>query len=213
VSVDTNVRLSGFCGLMAPWDEGKLRRSYVCLKIVLHDGPHEDGGAHFQWEAEMTEEELAAPIAIGTGAVETQYIVDPRAHARSERPKPEPTKQREGDQVLPTGDEALVDDQQLLIDDIEERRQVGIERYGQGHRPFNGRDTFQDLYEEQLDLLVYFRSLKRMAEASREQVIDVIAEEIKQSGFQPIVCTAMAEQIYNRLQGWVAATIMKGSND
>jgi hypothetical protein len=121
----------------------------------------------------------------------------------------EPTKQREGDQVLPSGDESLVDDQQLLIDDIEERREVGISRYGQGHRPFNGRDTLQDLYEEQLDLLVYFRSLKRMAEAAAPEVIDVISAELQKNGLQQIVCDAMAEQVYLRIQGWVAANIMK----
>jgi hypothetical protein len=47
--------------------------------------------------------------------------------------RPEPTKQREGDQRLPDGDETVVDDQALLIADIEARRQVGIARYGQGH--------------------------------------------------------------------------------
>lgn len=120
----------------------------------------------------------------------------------------EPTKQREGDQVLPTGDESIVDDQQLLIDDIEARRQVGIERYGQGHRPFNGRNTFEDLYEEQLDFLVYLRSVKRMTEAQDEDIIGVIAAELQKNGFQPVVCNAMAEQIYNRLSSWIAGIMM-----
>lgn len=121
---------------------------------------------------------------------------------------PLPTKQREGDQVLPTGDESLVDDQALLIQDIEERRQVGIERYGQGHRPFNGRDTFQDMYEEQLDFLVYLRSVRRMVEASDEEVIKVIAAELRKNGFQYIVCDAMAERIYIRLSSWIAGVMM-----
>lgn len=120
----------------------------------------------------------------------------------------EPTKQRPGDQVLPSGDESLVDDQQLVIDDIEARRQVGIERYGQGHRPFNGRDTLEDVYEEQLDLLVYLRSIKRMAEATEQDVIAAIAVELRAAGFQEIVVAALAIQIHKRLQGWVAANIM-----
>lgn len=119
-----------------------------------------------------------------------------------------PTKQRDGDQVLPTGDEGVVDDQQLLIDDIEARRQVGIERYGQGHRPFNGRDTLQDLYEEQLDLLVYLRSIKRMHEASHAELVEVISKVLRENGFQQIVGDAMAEHILTRLQGWIAANLI-----
>ena len=125
----------------------------------------------------------------------------------------EPTKQRRGDQVLPTGDASLEDDQALLIRDIEARRQVGIERYGQGHRPFNGRDTLQDLYEEQLDLLVYLRSIKRMADASEDEIIEVIARELATNGFQHITAWAMAEQVYKRIQGWVAANIINATKE
>lgn len=89
---------------------------------------------------------------------------------------PEPTKQREGDQVLPSGDESIEDDQALLIADIEARRQVGIERYGQGHRPFNGRNTIQDFYEEMIDGAVYAKSLLRAREATRTELIDVVAK-------------------------------------
>ena len=121
----------------------------------------------------------------------------------------EPTKQRPGDQVLPTGDETLVDDQQLLIDDIEARRQVGIERYGQGHRPFNGRNTLEDLYEEQLDLLVYFRSIKRMAEATREELVEEISKCLRANGFQQIVADAEADSILTRIQGYIAGNLLQ----
>lgn len=120
----------------------------------------------------------------------------------------EPTKQREGDQVLPSGDERLVDDQQLLIDDIEARRQVGIERYGQGHRPFNGRDTLQDLYEEQLDLLVYLRSIKRMAESSRHELIEVVSTTLSGDPDDRATYYATATAVVDRLNGWIAANLM-----
>ena len=120
-----------------------------------------------------------------------------------------PTKTRPGDQVLPTGDESLVDDQALLIQDIEARRQVGIERYGQGHRPFNGRNTLEDMYEEQLDLLVYLRSIKRMSEATREELIKVVSDVLITNGFQRVVCDAMAEVVVDRIMGWVSAEIIK----
>lgn len=91
----------------------------------------------------------------------------------------EPTKVRPGDQVLPTGDTSIPDDQSLVIADIERRRQVGIERYGQGHRPFNGRNTLLDGYEEILDLLVYWRSLLRAREANRERLIEVVTVALR----------------------------------
>lgn len=146
------------------------------------------------------------------GAVPMPGLTDLMAHHGIEGKvayRMEPTKQREGDQVLPSGDESLVDDQQLVIADIEKRRQVGISRYGQGHRPFNGRDTLEDVYEEQLDLLVYLRSIKRMAGATQEDVIEAISVELRKAGFQPIIVDALALSIQQRLQGWIAANIMK----
>ena len=87
---------------------------------------------------------------------------------------PAPTKQREGDQVLPTGDPDESDIQLLVIDDIHARLQVGIERYGQGLKPFNGRKTLLDAYEESLDQTVYLRSLLAMQDANRERLIEVV---------------------------------------
>lgn len=87
---------------------------------------------------------------------------------------PVPTKQREGDQVLPTGDPDQRDVQAMVIDDIHKRLQVGIERYGQGLKPFNGRKTLLDAYEESLDQTVYLRSLLAMQEANREHLIEVV---------------------------------------
>lgn len=40
---------------------------------------------------------------------------------------------------------------------MEQRKQIGIERYGQPLRCFNGRDAQRDAREEVLDLLVYLR--------------------------------------------------------
>lgn len=111
----------------------------------------------------------------------------------------QPTKQRPGDQVIPDGDESLIDDQQLLIDDITARRQVGIERYGQGHRPFNGRDTLRDFYEEQLDGLVYLRSIVRMVETRKEELVPVVADVIE--SLDGMDCKTVAEAVITRIQG------------
>lgn len=46
-----------------------------------------------------------------------------------------------------------------VIKDMEQRRLVGIERYGTPLQPFNGRDALIDLYQELLDAAVYVRQL------------------------------------------------------
>lgn len=69
-----------------------------------------------------------------------------------------PTKQREGDQPLPTKNDQP-DIQSLVILDIEERRRVGISRYGTALQPFNGRDVILDAYEEAMDLCMYLKQM------------------------------------------------------
>ena len=44
-----------------------------------------------------------------------------------------------------------------VIHDMEQRRLMGIERYGKPVQPFNGRDPLVDAYQEALDLVVYLR--------------------------------------------------------
>ncbi|MFE9099901.1 hypothetical protein [Actinomadura geliboluensis] len=67
-------------------------------------------------------------------------------------------KQRPGDQPLPVRN-GHPDVQSMVIADIEERRNVGITRYGSALQPHNGRDGIQDLYEELLDGAMYARQL------------------------------------------------------
>ena len=65
-------------------------------------------------------------------------------------------KKREGDQQLPeiNDNEAI---QNLVIVDIEKRREVGTKRYGTPLQAFNGRDALRDAYEEALDLAIYLK--------------------------------------------------------
>lgn len=126
-----------------------------------------------------------------------------------------PSRTRPEDQPLPSGDVTIPDDQQLLIEDIEARRQVGIERYGQGHRPFNGRDTFLDAYEEMLDHLVYLRSLKRMAEATREELVEAVRKAFAetfpdQSLRDRQYSTQVATVAVDRVMGWVVGHLEDG---
>ena len=47
----------------------------------------------------------------------------------------------------------------LVIDDLEERDELGKIRYGTRLQPNNGRDALIDLYQELLDAVVYLRQL------------------------------------------------------
>lgn len=82
----------------------------------------------------------------------------------------EPTKQRPGDQPLPTVNDET-DIQSLVMADIRERREVGISRYGTALQPFNGRDPLQDLYEELIDAAMYTKQL--MVERDRRNQVRV----------------------------------------
>lgn len=74
---------------------------------------------------------------------------------------------REGDsQPMPIAHSDRPDIQSLVIADIEERRQLGIRRYGTPLQAHNGRDALVDAYEEALDLAMYLK--QRITEAHAE---------------------------------------------
>jgi len=58
--------------------------------------------------------------------------------------------------------------QGMVIDDLETRLRVGIQRYGTPLQAFNGRDALRDAYEEALDLACYLRQ----AIAERDAEVD-----------------------------------------
>jgi hypothetical protein len=64
----------------------------------------------------------------------------------------------EHDQVMPTPNN-LPCIQDLVMEDIAKRKEIGIQRYKTGLQPFNGRDGLQDAFEEALDLCMYLRQL------------------------------------------------------
>jgi len=45
----------------------------------------------------------------------------------------------------------------LVIADLEERMEMGIEKYGCPLQPNNGRDPLIDAYQEAMDLVLYLR--------------------------------------------------------
>lgn len=159
-----------------------------------------------KWNAEQAQKEgiVVEPDYPGTYTEpEPREVTDIKLH---EVVMAVPTKQREGDQQLPDGDASQPDIQSLVIADWEGRRQVGIERYGQGLKAFNGRDTLRDAYEEAMDLSVYLRSLLVMREASYERLIEVAAKEVDdmvgglfQGETRANFCTDLATRIVRRM--------------
>lgn len=55
---------------------------------------------------------------------------------------------------IPNDNPAIVDQ---VIEDLKERKKVGIERYGTPLQKFNGRDALRDAYEESLDMTQYLK--------------------------------------------------------
>jgi hypothetical protein len=69
-----------------------------------------------------------------------------------------PTKTRPEDQVLPRpADGPVMHDE--VAGDLAQRLALGLQRYGQPLRAFNGRNACQDAYEEVLDLSVYLKQM------------------------------------------------------
>jgi hypothetical protein len=67
-------------------------------------------------------------------------------------------KNREGDQPMPVLNSNPIL-QELVMEDMRSRLDLGIQRYGTGLQANNGRDMLQDAYEEALDLCVYLRGV------------------------------------------------------
>ena len=114
---------------------------------------------------------------------------------------PAPTKQRVGDQVLPDGQGACVQD--AIIAEMEQSKAVGIQRYGQVLSTFNGRRGLQDAREEARDLFVYLTQLTMEGEAARQELIEVVTRAFWHS--HAISDKSLATVAVDRIMGWVAA--------
>lgn len=64
--------------------------------------------------------------------------------------------QDEFDQPMPVPNTSI-DIQTLVMADLQQRRQIGIARYGTPLQAHNGRDALKDAYDEALDLACYLR--------------------------------------------------------
>lgn len=111
-----------------------------------------------------------------------------------------PTKQREGDQQLPSGGHQCVQD--LVIAEMVESKRVGLERYGSTLMTFNARRSIQDVAEEVRDLHVYLTQVKTEAEADRETLIQVVTEALKNADINDGYVESATVAV-DRIMGWV----------
>lgn len=84
---------------------------------------------------------------------------------------------------IPNTSEPIVD---LVIKDLQDRKKVGIERYGAPLQANNGRDALQDVYEELLDAVQYIRQVREEDSNERKILIKLISHLLShnQYGYQ-----------------------------
>jgi hypothetical protein len=181
----TNAKHSPLCPHAAPWvdktrhvmpafDRKGIVAELTGGKPGIHDSvlveienvsaPPEDAermgsarvGSAFGIVPPLTESSAAPPDAVSM-AERAFRSSAPRVVTRLLAPNM-PTRTREYDQPLPTANDYPAI-QNLVIADMEARKQIGIERYGQLLKPFDGRDPLKDLYDELLDGANYVRKL------------------------------------------------------
>ena len=106
-------------------------------------GSDYDNGFESGWQRQMYDNLLdgvCAPSGTDSGVVNGNALTD--SHTQ---PPPEPN------------DLPFVKD--LVAQDLVDRAAFGYSKYGTYLQPSNGRDTLKDIYQEQLDALIYIRSL------------------------------------------------------
>lgn len=89
-------------------------------------------------------------------------------------------RQRPGDQPLPTGATTEPGAHDRIIELMQQRRALGLARYGSTLQPHNGRNTAQDLVDELADGIVYAQTLGTeladLEEALRRVVMDWVPD-------------------------------------
>lgn len=98
-----------------------------------------------------------------------------------------------------------------VITDLQNRRQFGVEKYGQPLMPFNGRDPIQDWYEEMLDGILYAKQFltenREIPTLSKEEwgtvvrLLGEIGADTEQGGYETPE-EHPAETAYNKLKEW-----------
>jgi len=80
------------------------------------------------------------------------------------------------DQPVPHGQGTAI--QALVIEDMKERMEVGLDRYGEYLKKFNGRDALVDIYQELIDGVVYIRQVIEEEKSLRYMLIKMFEAEM-----------------------------------
>lgn len=75
--------------------------------------------------------------------------------------------------------------QDMVIQDIEERKRIGLAKYGTLLQAGNGRDMLQDAYDEVIDLAIYLRG--EIEERRKNEEVTITQRVL-----------ALAEELYNQ---------------
>lgn len=205
-----------------------------CIKPTGHTGAHSDGATTWMsdgdWATQTVEDEAVQEEQVGRrctgdplcGAAKhyhgcfadkgncdapddhTYYLPGGGEVSATDARRGRPTKTRKGDQRLPNGTGVCVQD--VIIAEMEASKSVGIKRYGQTLRTFNGRKGIVDVAEELRDAFVYMTQIKTEAAATRNTLIEAVLHgwgEISNEGRiaeRPEVLAAFA---VDRIMGWV----------
>lgn len=104
-----------------------------------------------------------------------RIVGDTMKHFSTMDDEPRPEREgREGDtQPMPKAVEGPIM-HEVVIKALEDRLAVGVKRYGQPLRAFNGRDAAQDAFEEVLDLSVYLAQMRIEMQELRETLSQVL---------------------------------------
>lgn len=124
----------------------------------------------------MTDPDCTCTPAARTRGWSTECAVP--AHRLSSRletaPGPGGLRHRPGDQAPPTGATTDPGAHDAIIALMQQRKALGLARYGSTLQPHNGRDTGRDLIEELADGIVYARTLQVELSDLEEALVDLV---------------------------------------
>jgi hypothetical protein len=149
--------------------------------------PHPYGGGYSPYSFQPWEEQMKCPSC---GLLKDHPVHDMTEGLSTHEP-------------MPIADPARGDVQSLVIADIEERRRVGIARYGTPLQTFNGRNADIDLYQELLDAVMY----QRQNIEERRTLMDLLREVV--IALDEADCVDLA----HRISDWMESAGARVSSD
>jgi hypothetical protein len=125
-------------------------------------------------------------VGVDTSRPTAETLTPTRANRKHDQPLPEPN-------ARPVMHE-------VLIDLVGKRLAIGIERYGTGLQPLNGRDAYRDLVEELVDAAVYTLQVQHERAEMLDHARNLAAWLEENAADVPAQITAHAMALVNWLE-------------